>query len=554
MRTFRVVSRRRPTLLLCAAIALGLIAPVAEATPAPRNLAAGLGYHWSAPPDATRPDRGQALTDGRLGRLDVTDPAWVGHTGGKTREIVIDLGAPKSITRIEAHFLQDWPTSSVLVPLTTSMSVAARPGAWSTVADRATQLLWGDGPPRDEWYAWDSAAASADGGSYTGVVYARYVKISFSVHTQATQLIDEIRVLGTDGHLDGAKLPPPDVPAYLRPGAATGGIQDLALIYNGHYEGGRGNWSADRLLPYLGYVDPGGRPNGRLFDGVLMLGLRTPEGRDLGTGEGRKSDWEWYRDKTFAVGGDLDELNRAAEQLAQRLNRPELTVKVVLTIPSPGGQVTDFGDVDGDGITENVNAGSVGRDQAFANQEKIVRWWTGEITERWGQKAYPRLQLAGLYWLPEQIEVDETGPKVARMVTDVIDEQGLKSFWIPHFLAYKSYLWSEVGFDAAAFQPNYFFEPMGPERIEDAAGIAQRYGMGMEIEFDEQMLTDPVFRERFRAYLDGGDRFGYGKRTFTAYYQGVDTVHQAATSKDPAVRRLYDELAAFVRGGRSLTG
>lgn len=514
-----------------------------------RNLAAGLPYEWSQPPDTAFPDESKQLTDGTYGRLDHTDPAWVGHTRGKTREVVFDLEARKSISRVEAHFLQDWPTSSILVPLTVSMYVSNDGQAWARLAHRSTQLLWGDGPPRDETYTWDGTTDGLPGkDSSATMAYARYVKVTFSVHTRASQLLDEVRILGVDGRAPQATTLAPDRPAYLEPGKATAGIHDLALLYNGHYDSGKGDWTKDRIVPYLSYVDRNGKPVEPLFDGVLYLGLRSPSGNDLGIGQGRLADWQWYLDKTFAANGDLTQLDEAAEYVAGSLNDPRYRTKVVLTIPDPGEYLTDFGDVDGDGVTENVNEAAVGPDQALANREKIVRWWVGQVLGRWRAAGYSHLELSGLYWLHEQISTSATGPETVRRVSRLVHEQGLTLFWIPHFLAYKSHLWQEVGIDAPAFQPNYFFEDMDAARIEDAAGIAKQYGMGIEVEFDERMLTDEVFRERFLAYLSGGVEHGYMTRAFNAYYQGNDAVLQAATSDDPRVRELYDRLHEYVRG------
>ena len=64
-----------------------------------RNLAAGLPYEWSEAPEASHPDDGYKLTDGKYGALDMNDPAWVGHLRGKAREVVFDLGEEKSIER-----------------------------------------------------------------------------------------------------------------------------------------------------------------------------------------------------------------------------------------------------------------------------------------------------------------------------------------------------------------------------------------------------------------------------------------------------------------------
>ncbi|HEY6739778.1 MAG TPA: DUF4855 domain-containing protein, partial [Actinopolymorphaceae bacterium] len=234
----------------------------------PRNLAAGLDYNVSEAPDPAYPDSGRELTDGQYGTLDRTDPAWVGHTRGRTREVVLDLGADKSVSRIEAHFLQDWPTSSILVPLTVSMAVSDDGRTWATLTHESTQLLWGDGPPRDETNVWDGSTDGLPHGSpQATMAYARYVKLSFSVHTRASQLLDEIEVHGLDTRHPRAKRPRPDRPGYQRPGVATAGISDLALLYNGHYDHGKGDWTTERILPYLGYVDASGRPVDRLFDG-----------------------------------------------------------------------------------------------------------------------------------------------------------------------------------------------------------------------------------------------------------------------------------------------
>lgn len=99
-----------------------------------RNLAAGLPYEWSEEPEASRPDGGYKLTDGKYGTLDMNDPAWVGHQRGKTREVVFDLGEEKSIGKITAHFFQDYPTNSILVPLTVSMYVSDDKEHWGLLS------------------------------------------------------------------------------------------------------------------------------------------------------------------------------------------------------------------------------------------------------------------------------------------------------------------------------------------------------------------------------------------------------------------------------------
>lgn len=548
------VRRRGVALVATAAVMAGLLAQgtstaVAAQRPEPRNLAAGLNYTWSQAPDPDYPDSGGELTDGVYGQLDIDDPAWVGHRVGKTREVVFDLGERKSISRIQAHFLQDWPTSSVLVPLTVSFAVSNDQRSWATLGHRSTQLLWGGGPPRDETYVWDGATDGLPRGNPNATMaYARYVKVSFAVHTRAWHLLDEVEIHGVDGRMPQAKTPKPDRPGYLTPSPRTAGINDLVLLYNGHYDHGKGDWTKGKIVPYLSYVDTNGEPIESLFDGVLYLGLRAPNGRNFGLGEATIDDWRWYLTKTFAPHGDLRELDEATQQVAASLREPSLRTKVVLMIPNPGEVLTDFGDVDGDGVPESVSDADVGPEQALANREKIVRWWVDEVRRAWAEAGYSRLQLVGLYWLEEQISVSATGPDLLRRVSDIVHGENLKLFWIPHFLAYKSHMASEVGIDVAAFQPNYFFETMSGERLEDAANIARQYGMGVEVEFDERMLADDVFRGRFVEYLNAGVEYGFMTGAFLAYYQGNDAVYQAAVSEDPRDRQLYEWLHEFVRG------
>ncbi|KRE47972.1 DUF4855 domain-containing protein [Paenibacillus sp. Soil724D2] len=113
-----------------------------------------------------------------------------------------------------------------------------------------------------------------------------------------------------------------------------------------------------------------------------------------------------------------------------------------------------------------------------------------------------------MYWLEEQISTSSTGPATFKLANDIVHAKNLKSFWIPHSLAYKAYMWKDVGFDAVAFQPNYFFGELGYDKLKDASNIAKQYGMTNELEFDDRMVNDSVFRERFVDYLNSGVETG----------------------------------------------
>ncbi|MGO4181614.1 DUF4855 domain-containing protein [Paenibacillus sp. TAF43_2] len=513
-----------------------------------RNLAAGLGYEWSEAPEAKYPDDHNKLTDGIYGKLDMSDPAWVGHVKKMTREVVFDLGEKKSISSIKARFLQDWPDNTMLVPLTVSMYVSDDKENWGTLSHNSTKLLWGDGPPREEVYEWNgSRDGIKSGNSDAEMAYARYVKVTFSMHTRAWTFIDEIEIWGADGKVEGAEEVAAEQPSYLEPGEATAGIRNLGLLYNGQYANDKGTWTKDRIIPNISYVDLAGEPVDWLFDGVLYLGLTSPAGNAFGGGA-TLEDWKWYLNKTFAETGDMQQLNEAAMEVGSKLNQPDHKIKVVLMIPDPGEYVNDFGDIDGDGISESFDASEVGEMKAYANREKAIQWWLNEAEQKWASNHYSHLELAGMYWLEEQISTSATGPDLIRSTSNKVHAQNLKLFWIPHFLAYKSHMWKDVGIDAVAFQPNYFFEPLDEDRLEDATNIAKQYGMGVELEFDDRMVTDGVFRERYVDYLNSGVQTGFMQSAFKAYYQGNNAVFNTAVSADPATRILYDWLYQFING------
>ncbi|UNK19637.1 DUF4855 domain-containing protein [Paenibacillus sp. N3/727] len=50
-----------------------------------------------------------------------------------------------------------------------------------------------------------------------------------------------------------------------------------------------------------------------------------------------------------------------------------------------------FGDVDGDGISENMNIQEVGEEQALTNRQKVVKWYIDEVYKRWSQTDYSEL-------------------------------------------------------------------------------------------------------------------------------------------------------------------
>ncbi|MFD0589215.1 DUF4855 domain-containing protein [Paenibacillus sp. GCM10027627] len=551
------IRRSLTALLLVPVMLLSLISSVYAEEPVLEsngfyNLAQGKPYVWAEQPEDAFPDDGTKLTDGNAADPSRDSGNWVGHRNNKSRSVVFDLGAKKTVQQVSARFLHDWPDKDTLVPLTVSFYVSDDGANWGVLSHNATKLLWGD-QTNMETYKWDGSAETGvvKRGDYAeGLVYARYVKVVFSMHSKAWSMIDEVTITGADGLIAGAQTVPPEPYALQQTGDATGGIQNLGLLYNGHYADGTGTWTKERVIPNISYVNKQGEPVDWLFDGVLYLGLTSENGRGFGAteapGKARKAEWEWYLNKTFNVGGDMSALNEATVETGAKLGQPNHKTKVVLMIPEPGEYQSDFGSINGENLNFNVSA--VGNAVSLDNRTKAIQWWMDEVQARWTAANYSNLELVGMYWLEEQISTHATGPEMVKRASDIVHNAGLKMFWIPHFLAYKAFMWKDVGIDAVSLQPNYFFEELNPSRLEDTADMAKRYGMSLELEFDDRMINDAVFRERFIEYLNSGVDTGLMQQGYKAYYQGNNAVYNAAKSADPATRVLYDWLYQFAKG------
>lgn len=524
-------------------------AHAAKEPPELRNLAAGIGYTWSEQPEPNYGDNGNELTDGKFGSTDFFDPAWDGHLRKATRSVVFDLGEMKSIARIRAHFLQD-SSVGIAYPNTVSMYASNDGSQWGTLAHVPSRITrWAPLPAETQDFVWDGSQdgigrshANAD------MAYARYVKVTFT--TDVFVFLDEIEIWGADGKANKAKQVSPDRLAYQEPGKATNGIRDLVLLNNGFNQAGTGNWTKNNLIPYISYVNEQGEPVDWLFDAILYYGARSPEGRDFSTGASTLNDWRWYLDKTFADEGDLHQLNDAASETAGKLRDARHQVKVVLMIPNPGNTLADFGDLDGDGVSENFNFAAIGVEAAYANKRKAVAWWIEQIKQRWKEEKYSNLKLAGVYWSGKSISTtDLLEPELIREASKLAHKKDLNVLWLSYYQANRNFDWKELGFDAAVLEPNHYASSSQVlQRVEDAAALAKQYQMGLGLEFDERINTDTDMRQQYIDYLNGGVKYGYMNNAFKTYNQGNTSLLDSARSIDPTARQNYDWMYQFVKG------
>ncbi|MGE5623867.1 MAG: DUF4855 domain-containing protein [Methanocella sp.] len=343
---------------------------------------------------------------------------------------------------------------------------------------------------------------------------------------------------------------PPNTPA-------SANLSNIMLIYSGHYEPPVwGTWPMRDALPYVAYLDRNGKVQDWYFDAFLFLGLQSNRKRAFDSPArataADKVDWQWYLDRLFADGQQIAAFNEATAYAGRELNQPDHKSKIIIAIPNPHTVLDDFGDVDGDGVSENFTSNDRTVDEAIRDRVKAVKWYVDQTLARLKEKNFRNIEIVGYYWLEEKINFNaKSEVPTIQAVAKYLHDKGLKFYWIPYFKASGFREWKDLGFDVAIMQPNYFFNANIPvSRFKETVDLAKQYNMGIEIEGEGRMLemTGAQWRDRYYEYLNQGIAQGYMKGAIKAYYQGAKALLDASRISDPEIRRLYDATYEFVKG------
>ena len=214
------------------------------------------------------------------------------------------------------------------------------------------------------------------------------------------------------------------------------GFHNCILIYE------RESRTMDDLRCYVAEPRKAGRPVRWGFDAFLFLTLYH-EGQETSYMKSNKALWEKWLDRYFSPGRDIDALNSAIEAVGEP---PPGKRKVIVTIPWMSNEVTDFGDVDNDGISENLSV--------KADRGKVAQWYIDLVKKKFAERNYRNVELWGFYWMREDLVMDREN---ARQITDIIHRNGYKVMWIPYYYAPGWDRWKELGMDLALMQSSYPF-------------------------------------------------------------------------------------------------
>ncbi len=321
------------------------------------------------------------------------------------------------------------------------------------------------------------------------------------------------------------------------PTPAQAGFHHCALIYRNEHR------SVEDMKPYVAQWKDG-KAARWLFDSFLYLVYTTSRGRRTEVDATQKVDWDEQLDGWFKKGRDLDSLDKALEEASKSLGVLPIKRQIMLSIPYMHSSVKDFGDVNGDGTTEDLSKDS--------GRRTVLNWYIGEAEKRFNAAGYKHLSLWGFYWMNEA--TGQGDAEKIKLASNLVHQAGYKLLWIPWHRAPRWEQWKSFGFDVAIMQPNYAFVTsihkgsVKRNRLAANAEMTRSNGLGVEMETGN-VVTSDADRRAFYHYLADGAKSRYGYQDgATAYYLSNDNVELCATSSDPEVRRVYALLCDYVSG------
>lgn len=453
---------------------------------------------------------------------------WTGFLRQKGRDIVIDLGAIKTVSEISMEFRHD-SNSGVYLPKYISGSVSADGASWYQIGNVHHTVHPSDTTVQNRTFSLRLPSIST-----------RYIKISFPV-----DIFVFLRHLTVTGGL------PAEKPVILAAAESSQGLtgvyiqdssmRDILLMFTGDKSEQQTLTEAD-FIPLAAYVNRQGEIKGRMFDTMLFL----PANGLPCTSE----SWASYREDLFTPGKQLYALEEAMEKIN---NTTGIQVKqnVILALPYPDSKQLDFGSLGEAGESISFSTKSVDKELAAQNRLEAVQWYYAGLMDKWNSAGFKHLNLAGIYWYGELINPTVYGEsELVQNVGRIVRGNGQKFFWIPYYGAPGYDNWKSYGFTHVFLQPNFYANQAPPEgRMDRAAELARLNMTGVELELDNRMLTSRYYYDLFYIELKKAHQLGLDGDTVTAYYTGLKkTLLDTVKSEIPEIRGIYDDLYRWING------
>ncbi len=487
-----------------------------------------------------------ALTDGKRAKgTDRNNGEWFYINGGKGLNFFYDLGALSSVDEIVVSFLEykDW---AVMRPKFCTVFLSDDGNTWYKVGyctrDDGDSAV--NGEKRLEYrFELDNTYA------------ARFVR--FRIECEGWGYLDEFEVFGTKAvggnavRLEKSGLV--SAPFYTNDSVAQYATtentpikaEDINLLYISSSDAD--NFDENRLLPYVAYLDKDGNVVDTFMDGFLYLPaspLPSGQAPHLAT---VMSDWEWLYEQTFHGVYGFDALDATIASVKDTLGAgyEDYKVQVYATILALPETHENFGDVDGDGVTESL-ATAEGRD-------KVVRWFIQKCLDEFAACGYENLELGGFYWMNEEVTWTKDDSHIISQVADIVHEMGSYFLWIPYYTANRYFTGYELGFDLVNMQPNVVFDLESPLwRFPSTALLTKQNHMCVEIEHTREAMSNMAYARNYMLYLYYGEVYGYID-AIHMYYNDRNNISEMGISDDPLCRLQYDATYMFAKGTLDVT-
>ena len=312
---------------------------------------------------------------------------------------------------------------------------------------------------------------------------------------------------------------------------------DMVLLYSGGAHRDY-TWDEELIQPYVTYTDELGKEHW-MFDSFLFLEIHNGNGKSFATGyqpvPANQRDWKGLVDHYFQSRICMGAINRSIESAKVRLGDPKEKRKVVIGIPEPIKTQKDWGSVK-NGVTLDF---SKSKDRVAA-----CEWYIDYARQKFKEMNYNNIELAGFYWIAE--EATNTRAILSDLST-YLNKLKYSFVWIPYHGSDGSFEWKQLTFNYAYYQPNYFFKDTTPiSFLNKACEDANKYGMDMEIEFDDRVLSIYNWGYRLENYMKAFKDYGIWENKRIAYYQGGMSLYRLARSTVPEDNVLYHKFGKFV--------
>ncbi len=320
--------------------------------------------------------------------------------------------------------------------------------------------------------------------------------------------------------------------------ATNNKIRDMVLIYGGGTEKGQ-DWDFYSFHPYVVYKTDQ-QVYEWMFDGFLFLELSDDWNYSFTLGHGdpnkpaQKANWATLIDKYFETGRSLHELDQAIDDATWSAGQPPSKRKIVIGIPEPLTAVANNWGM-AEGIWLNF--------QNPSHKTMACKWFIDEVRARFSSAAFRHLTLDGFYWIGESVE--DNASTISAIGT-YLSGYNLSFNWIPWWQSPGYTNPGALGFSDTYLQPNYFFYNVPVSRLQDACNAANTYGLGLEMEFDDNVLYFDPYRTKFNQYFDVfGQNNVFDTKKLT-YYQSENTILKLWSSTDPLHKVMYKRLSETV--------